>query len=103
GALIDHEEGLGKTLTMIVGAQEMKGLGIVRKPAILALKSNVRQIAETYQKAYPSARILFPTEDDFTPDQSLRLFHEMKNNNWVFLLMSHVQFLRIRHLLEIQR
>src|SRR5690606_29936779 len=38
GALIDHEVGLGKTLTMIVAAQEMKRLGIVHKPMILALK-----------------------------------------------------------------
>ncbi|MEO7045331.1 MAG: N-6 DNA methylase, partial [Ferruginibacter sp.] len=32
GALIDHEVGLGKTLTMIVAAHEMKRLGIVSKP-----------------------------------------------------------------------
>ncbi|WP_268225191.1 helicase-related protein [Sinomicrobium oceani] len=103
GALIDHEVGLGKTLTMIVGAQEMRRLGIVRKPAILALKSNVRQIAETYQKAYPGARILFPTEDDFTPDQRIRLFHEIKNNNWDCILMTHDQFFKIPQSLEIQR
>ncbi|SFB79720.1 Helicase conserved C-terminal domain-containing protein [Flagellimonas taeanensis] len=103
GALIDHEVGLGKTLTMIVGAQEMKRLGIVRKPAILALKSNIRQIAETYQNAYPKARILFPTEDDFTPDQRLRLFHEIKNNNWDCILMTHDQFFKIPQSLEIQR
>ncbi len=32
GALIDHEVGLGKTLTMIVAAHEMKRLGIFRTP-----------------------------------------------------------------------
>ena len=75
GALIDHEVGLGKTLTMIVSAQEMKRLGIVYKPMIVALKANVNQIAETYWKAYPKARILFPGQNDFTPAQRLRLFH----------------------------
>lgn len=53
GALIDHEVGLGKTLTMIVAANEMKRLGIVHKPVILALKANVNQIDDTYRKAYP--------------------------------------------------
>ena len=60
GALIDHEVGLGKTLTMIVAAHEMKRLGIVNKPMILALKSNVNQIRETYRKAYPNAKLLAP-------------------------------------------
>ncbi|MCH5688773.1 hypothetical protein LWM68_33670 [Niabella sp. W65] len=48
--MVDHEVGLGKTLTMIVSAQEMKRLGIVHKPMIVALKANVNQIAETYKK-----------------------------------------------------
>ena len=56
GALIDHEVGLGKTLTMIVAAHEMKRFGIVNKPMILALKANVNQIKETYRKAYPECQ-----------------------------------------------
>ncbi len=60
GGLIDHEVGLGKTLTIVVAANEMKRLGIVYKPMILALKANVSQVRDTYQKAYPNARILAP-------------------------------------------
>ena len=103
GALIDHEVGLGKTLTMIVAAQEMKRLGIVHKPMILALKANVNQIAETYRKAYPVARILAPGENDFTPDKRLRLFHEIKNNNWDCIILTHDQFGKIPQSPEIQR
>lgn len=66
GALVDHEVGLGKTLTMIVAAHEMKRLHIVNKPMILALKANVNQIKDTYRKAYPNAKILAPGENDFT-------------------------------------
>src|SRR3569833_715241 len=95
GALIDHEDGLGKTLTMIIAAQEMKRLGIVHKPMILALKANVNQIAETYRKAYPQARILAPGEHDFAPDKRLRLFHEIKNNNWDCIILTHDQFGKI--------
>lgn len=103
GALIDHEVGLGKTLTMIVAAMEMKRLGIIHKPAILALKANVRQIAETFRKAYPKARILAPGENDFTPDKRLRLFHEIKNNNWDAIILTHDQFGKIPQSPEIQR
>lgn len=95
GALIDHEVGLGKTLTMIVAAQEMKRLSIVHKPMILALKANVKQIADTYAKAYPQARVLAPGENDFTPDKRLRLFHEIKNNNWDCIILTHDQFGKI--------
>jgi len=103
GALIDHEVGLGKTLTMIVAAQEMKRLGIVHKPMILALKANVNQIAETYRKAYPAARILAPGENDFTPDKRLRLFHEIKSNNWDCIILTHDQFGKIPQSPEIRR
>jgi N12 class adenine-specific DNA methylase len=103
GALIDHEVGLGKTLTMIVSAQEMKRLGIIHKPAILALKANAGQIAETYKKAYPKVRILFPGENDFAPDKRLRLFHEIKNSNWDCIILTHDQFGKIPQSPEIQK
>jgi N12 class adenine-specific DNA methylase len=103
GALIDHEVGLGKTLTMIVSAQEMKRLGIVHKPMILALKANINQIAETYRTAYPNAKILAPGEVDFTPAKRLRLFHEIRNNNWDCILLTHDQFGKIPQPAEIHR
>ena len=103
GALIDHEVGLGKTLTMVVAGHEMKRLQIVHKPMIIALKSNVSQIAETYRKAYPSAKILYPGENDFTPTKRQRLFHAIKNNNWDCIILTHDQFGKIPQSPEIQR
>jgi len=102
GALIDHEVGLGKTLTMIVASHEMKRLGIIHKPAILALQSNVGQIADAYRLAYPDAKILAPGENDFTPKNRLRLLHEMKNNNWDCVILTHEQFEKIEQSHEIQ-
>lgn len=103
GALVDHEVGLGKTLTMIVAAQEMKRLGIVSKPAILALKANVDQIRDTYRKAYPNARILAPNENDYCPANRLRLFHEIKTNNWDCIILTHDQFGKIPQSPDIQQ
>src|SRR6218665_533535 len=95
GALVDHEVGLGKTLTMIVVAYEMKRLGIIHKPLIIALKANVSQIADTYRKAYPGAKILAPNENDFTPSRRQQLFHAIKNNNWDCIILTHDQFGKI--------
>ena len=102
GALIDHEVGLGKTLTMIVASYEMKRLGIVNKPMILALNSNVAQIAETYGLAYPDARVLAPNENDFSPKNRQRLLYEIKNNNWDCIILTHEQFEKIEQSPEIQ-
>lgn len=102
GALIDHEVGLGKTLTMIVAAHELKRLGTVNKPVILALKANVNQIRDTYKKAYPNAKVLAPGENDFTPSKRKRLFHEVKNNNWDCIILTHDQFGKIPQSPEIQ-
>ncbi|MEP7374579.1 MAG: helicase-related protein [Chitinophagaceae bacterium] len=103
GALIDHEVGLGKTLTMVVAAHEMKRLGIVHKPLIIALKANVSQIADTYRKAYPAAKILYPGENDFTPAKRQRLVHAIKNNNWDCIILTHDQFGKIPQSPEIQK
>ena len=103
GALVDHEVGLGKTLTMIVAAHEMKRLHIVSKPMILALKANVNQIKDTYRKAYPNAKILAPGENDFTPAKRIRLSHEIKNNDWECIILTHDQFGKIPQSPEIQR
>jgi len=103
GALVDHEVGLGKTLTMIVAAQEMKRLKTIHKPMIIALKANVDQIAETYRKAYPAAKILAPGQNDFTPAQRTRLLHEIKNNNWDCIILTHDQFGKIPQSPEIQK
>lgn len=103
GALVDHEVGLGKTLTMVVAASEMKRLKVIQKPAILALKANVDDIRKAYRKAYPHARILAPGENDFTPANRLRLFHEIKNNHWDCIIMTHDQFGKIPQSQEIQQ
>jgi N12 class adenine-specific DNA methylase len=103
GALIDHEVGLGKTLIMVIAAMEMKRLGIVHKPMILALKANVSQVAEAFRIAYPKARLLAPGENDFTPARRHVLSHQIKNNNWDSVILTHDQFGLIPQSPEIQK
>lgn len=103
GAICDHEVGAGKTLVMCTAAQEMKRLGLVHKPMIIGLKSNVHEIAEAYRTAYPHAKILFPGKEDFTPQKRLRIFGNIKNNDWDCVILTHDQFGMIPQSPEIQK
>lgn len=103
GAICDHEVGAGKTLIMCTAAQEMKRLGLVHKPMIIALKANVHEIAETYRNAYPHAKILYPGKEDFTPQKRLRIFGGIKNNDWDCVILTHDQFGMIPQSPELQK
>ena len=103
GGVADHEVGTGKTLIMCVAAHEMKRLGLAHKPMIIGLKANVREIAETYRKAYPNARILYASEKDFAAANRVRFFNDIKNNDWDCVIMSHDQFGKIPQSPELQQ
>jgi len=103
GGIADHEVGTGKTLIMCVSAHEMKRLGLVHKPMITGLKANVREIAETYRRAYPNARILYASEKDFAAASRVRFFNDIKNNDWDCVIMSHDQFGKIPQSPELQQ
>ncbi|MGM8363271.1 N-6 DNA methylase [Flavobacterium sp. ARAG 55.4] len=103
GAICDHEVGAGKTLVMCTAAQEMKRLGLAHKPMIIGLKSNVHEIAEAYRTAYPHAKILYPGKEDFTPKKRLRIFGDIKNNDWDCIILTHDQFGMIPQSPEIQK
>ncbi|WP_444667056.1 N-6 DNA methylase [Flavobacterium columnare] len=103
GAICDHEVGAGKTLVMCTASQEMKRLGLAHKPMIIGLKSNVHEIAEAYRTAYPHAKILYPGKEDFTPKKRLRIFGDIKNNDWDCVILTHDQFGMIPQSPEMQK
>lgn len=103
GGIIDHEVGGGKTMIMCIAAAEMKRLGIAHKPLVIGLKANINEIAKTYQKAYPAARILYPGENDFKEENRMRIFNSIRNNEWDCVFLSHEQFGQIPQDPEIQQ
>jgi N12 class adenine-specific DNA methylase len=70
---------------------------------IIGLKANVHEIAATYRKAYPHAKILYPGKDDFKPANRQELFQQIKNNNWDCVILTHDQFGKIPQSLDIQK
>lgn len=103
GGIIDHAVGTGKTLIMCISAFEMKRLGLANKPMIIGLKSNVHEIADTFKRAYPNAKILYPGKEDFTPENRVRIFHDIKNNNFDCIILTHDQFGKIPQSPEMQQ
>ena len=103
GGIADHEVGGGKTLIMCCAAYEMKRLGLANKPLITGLKANIHEIAQTFATAYPNAKVLYPGKEDFTPERRVEIFHQMKNNDWDAIILSHEQFGMIPQSPEIQR
>lgn len=95
GGICWHEVGTGKTMIMCVAAYEMKRLGLVQKPLIIGLKANVHEIADTFRKAYPAAKVLYPGKEDFTPANRKEVFSKIKNNNWDCIILTHDQFSKI--------
>lgn len=103
GGIADHEVGGGKTLIMCCSAYEMKRLGLVNKPMIIGLKANVHEIASTFRTAYPNARILYPGKEDFTPQKRVKIFNDIKNNDWDAVILTHDQFGKIPQSPEMQQ
>ena len=95
GGICWHEVGTGKTMIMCVAAYEVKRLGLVQKPLIIGLKANVHEIADTFRKAYPTAKVLYPGKEDFTPANRKEVFSKIKNNNWDCIILTHDQFSKI--------
>ena len=103
GGIADHEVGTGKTLIMCIAAHEMKRLSLVHKPMIIGLKANVAEIAATYRTAYPQARILYASEKDFSTQNRVRFFNNIRNNDYDCIIMSHDQFGKIPQSAEIRQ
>lgn len=102
GGVCDHTVGAGKSLIMCIAAYEMRRLGLAHKPMIIGLKANVQDIAKLFSVAYPHARILYPGQEDFTPQNRKALFHDIKNNDYDCIILTHEQFAKIPQSASIQ-
>lgn len=102
GGINDHIVGGGKTLIQVCTAMELRRLGICNKPMITGLKSQIPQLYESFKKAYPLAKVLFPSEKDFTKDNRLKLLNNIATNDWDCIIVSHDQFNMIRQPVAIQ-
>ena len=97
GGIVDHIVGAGKTLVMQSAIMEMRRMGIAKKPMIVALKSTVPQIAREFKEAYPTARVLAPSEKDFSTENRKNFFANISLNDYDCIIVSHEQYCKIPH------
>jgi len=97
GGIVDHIVGAGKTLVMQSAIMEMRRMGIAKKPMIVALKSTVPQIAREFKEAYPTARVLAPSDKDFSTENRKKFFANISLNDYDCIIVSHEQYYKIPH------
>lgn len=103
GGIVDHIVGAGKTLVMQGAIMEMRRMGIAKKPMIIGLKATVAQIAKEFREAFPAARILAPTEKDFSKENRKRLMSQIALNDYDCVILSHDQYDMLPHTEEVER
>ncbi|MGJ9494944.1 helicase-related protein [Actinotignum sp. GS-2025a] len=87
-----HQVGAGKTKTMIMGAMELKRLGLIHKPVIAVPANVLFQFASEFQQTYPAARVLTATPDDLTKSGRREFVAKVATNDWDSVVMTREQF-----------
>jgi N12 class adenine-specific DNA methylase len=100
GGIVDHMVGAGKTLVMQTAVMEMRRTGIARKPMLLVWKSTIDQVVQSFQEAYPMAKILAPSKNDFSPENRDKFFAQIALNEYDAIIVTHDQFERFNHTKE---
>lgn len=95
--------GLGKTLLACIVAHEMNRMGLARKVLITGIKANIDKVAQEYSIAYPQDKVLYPSEEDFSPKNRTRLLYDIAHNDWNAVILTHEQFAKIPQPFEMQK
>ncbi|MBN8422478.1 MAG: zeta toxin family protein [Verrucomicrobia bacterium] len=90
--MMAHGVGSGKTFNQIILAQEMRRLGLAKKPMIVVQNATLGQFAKSYLKAYPGAKVLVPTKSDFQALNRQRLVAKIATGDWDAIILPHSQF-----------
>ncbi|MGI5213870.1 hypothetical protein [Plantactinospora sp. CA-290183] len=87
-----HEVGAGKTAEMVMGAMELRRLGLVRKPMIIVPNHMLEQFSREFLQLYPQARLLPASSADLAADRR-RLFQaRVTTGAWDAVIMTHRAF-----------
>ena len=94
-ALLAHEVGFGKTAVMVTSGMELRRMGLSRKNLYVVPKATHGQFRDDFLDIYPTAKILFPTEEDFTPDKRPEFMSRAITGDWDAIIMSDSQFAKL--------
>lgn len=87
-----HEVGAGKTMEMVMGAMELRRLGLAHKPMVVVPNHMLFQFANEWQQAYPNARVLIATKEDLDKKGRANFFAKATANEWDGIVITGTQF-----------
>lgn len=90
-----HEVGAGKTAEMIMGATELKRMGLVAKPVVVVPNHMLEQFGREWLQIYPQSRILAASSEDLAGDKRRLFVARVAANDWDAVIMTRTAFQRI--------
>lgn len=94
-ALLAHVVGAGKTAEMVMGSQELRRLGLARKPAIVVPNHMLEQFTREYLEIYPNAKILAAGTDDLQGDNRREFVGRAAVGDWDAVILTQGAFAAI--------
>lgn len=91
-----HEVGAGKTAEMVMGAMELRRLGMTNKPAVVVPNHMLDQFAREWLQIYPQAQILAASSKDLQGDKRREFVARAAANDWDAVIMTRTAFERIK-------
>jgi N12 class adenine-specific DNA methylase len=90
-----HDVGAGKTAEMIMGATELRRLGLVRKPVVVVPNHMLEQFSREWLQLYPQARVLAAGSQDIAGEKRRLFVGRAAMNDWDGVIMTRSAFERI--------
>jgi N12 class adenine-specific DNA methylase/SAM-dependent methyltransferase len=90
-----HEVGAGKTAEMIMGAMEMRRMGLISKPVIVVPNHMLEQFGREWLQIYPQARVLAASSADLTADKRRLFVAKAAANEWDGVILTQTAFAKI--------
>ncbi|KOX13687.1 DEAD/DEAH box helicase family protein [Nocardiopsis sp. NRRL B-16309] len=90
--LLAHPVGAGKTAEMVMGAMEMRRLGVAKKPVVVVPNHMLEQVSREWLQIYPQARLLVADGKKMKPQYRADFIAQCANGDWDAVVMTHAQF-----------
>ena len=93
--LLAHDVGAGKTATMVIGAMELRRLGLVKKPAFVVPNHMLEQFSRELGQLYPRAKVLVAGRDDATAAGRKSFVARCATGDWDAVVITASAFARV--------
>lgn len=87
-----HGVGAGKTAEMVMGAMELRRLGLVDKPCVVVPNHMLEQVSREWMQLYPRARLLAASSEDLRGDRRRHFVGRAAMGDWDGIVLTHKAF-----------